>query len=462
MNRAEPSVNIQVRLKYQDSLKNPVELGPGMHHRSARPHQAADTSAPGQPARPRTLGTIRLRGGRGGSLGPRGHAAGVMAGRCGSARHAGGLRRPGGPARAGGRQASGPKTVGVRGHASGRRQHRAATEEPGISIIFKIDVGFPGQVWSSQVREAKSRCQVKRAGRLLLSAPRFAARVPGLRGVMRWDRRSSFSGKGGPNDGWLTSTANSGSGPASLVRRLASISLRPALRISERNNDLRRGPDLLSNEKSTGTDFFKFLKEARYVAQLVAGRAPNARDSPPCREQSLAARLEPLEERHLLNAAVSVIAQVAQASEVGPSPAIFGFTRTGDLSSPLQANFSLGGTAQSGVDYQVMDKTAGFDAGSSTAYVTVMPINVPAKNERDGHPDTDSGAGYTVGTAASATATIADAYVPGLSGVFNLPNPYLPVGFSPDPRLPVRMTYLQATTQGGYLQIAFGLVRYRP
>src|SRR5271157_4298213 len=51
---------------------------------------------------------------------------------------------------------------------------------------------------------------------------------------------------GGPNDGWHTSTANSGSGPASLVRRLASISLRPALRISERNNDLRRGPELLS------------------------------------------------------------------------------------------------------------------------------------------------------------------------------------------------------------------------
>ena len=102
-----------------------------------RPHQAADTSAPGQPARPRTLGTIRLRGGGGGSLGPRGHAAGVMAGHSGSARRAGGLRRLGGPARADGRQASGPKTVGVRGHASGRRQHRAATEEPGITIIFQ-------------------------------------------------------------------------------------------------------------------------------------------------------------------------------------------------------------------------------------------------------------------------------------------------------------------------------------
>src|SRR5271157_6580073 len=106
-----------------------------MHHRSARPHQAAATSAPGQPARPRTLGTIRLREGRGGSLGPRGHAAGVMAGRWGSGRRAGGLRRVGGPARAGGRQAERPKDS--RGHASGRRQHRTVTEEPVITIIFQ-------------------------------------------------------------------------------------------------------------------------------------------------------------------------------------------------------------------------------------------------------------------------------------------------------------------------------------
>ena len=104
---------------------------------SARPHQAADTSAPGQPARPRTLGTIRLRGGRGGSLG---------AGLCGR-RHGRPLRlgpamrvacaAPMAPLVLAGRQASGPKTVGVRGHASGRRQHRAATGEPIITIIFQ-------------------------------------------------------------------------------------------------------------------------------------------------------------------------------------------------------------------------------------------------------------------------------------------------------------------------------------
>ena len=63
-----------------------------------------------------------------------------------------------------------------------------------------------------------------------------------------------------------------------------------------------------------------------------------------------------------------------------------------------------------------------------------------------------------MGTFKSATATIADAYVQGAPGVFNLPNPSLPAGFSPDPSLPVRMTYLQATTKGSNLQIVFGLV----
>jgi len=171
-------------------------------------------------------------------------------------------------------------------------------------------------------------------------------------------------------------------------------------------------------------------------------------------------RLEPLEERHLLNAAVSVIAQVAQASEVGPSPAIFRFTRTGDLSSPLQANFSLGGTALPGVDYQVMDKTAVFDAGSNTAYVTVLPRNDAQKEGNETVTLTlTSGAGYNVGTTASATATIADAYVPGFPGVFNTPAPALLPGVSntPGPALPVALTYLEAKTGGGQLQIKFAL-----
>ncbi len=86
---------------------------------------------------------------------------------------------------------------------------------------------------------------------LLLSASRFADRVLGLRGVMRWDRRSSFSGKGGGRtmDG-------------SRARRIRDRARRAwyagwrQYRFARHHGFLsgtttsRRGPDLLSNEKS--------------------------------------------------------------------------------------------------------------------------------------------------------------------------------------------------------------------
>ncbi len=169
-----------------------------------------------------------------------------MAGHCGSARHTGGLRRPTGPARAGGRQASGPKTAGVRGQASGRRQHRAATEERGITMIFqnRCWVSGPGVEFTGKRGEEPLPSEEGRTPPLECPAARRPSAGPTWRDAV--GSKIKFLREGGPNDGWLTSTANSGSGPASLVRRLASIPLRPALRISERNNDLRRGPDLLS------------------------------------------------------------------------------------------------------------------------------------------------------------------------------------------------------------------------
>ena len=247
MNRAGPSVNIQVRLKYQDFLKNPVELGPGIASqvRAASPGRGyLGPRAAGPPSNARDNPVAWGPGWVPGPAGPRGRRHGRplrLGPPCGWPapprwprscwRPTG--ERPKDSRRARPRQRSSPASNSNRGAGNNH-------------VFFKIDVGFSGQVWSSQVREAKSRCQVKRAGRLLLSAPQLAARVPGLRGVIAVGSKIKFLREGGPNDGWLTSTANSGSGPASLVRRLASISLRPALRIRERNNDLRRGPDLLS------------------------------------------------------------------------------------------------------------------------------------------------------------------------------------------------------------------------
>ena len=65
-------------LKYQASLKNPVELGPGIYPQgSSQPPTRPWLPRPqGSRPCPRTLGPIRLRGPVG-SLGSRGHAAGV-------------------------------------------------------------------------------------------------------------------------------------------------------------------------------------------------------------------------------------------------------------------------------------------------------------------------------------------------------------------------------------------------
>src|SRR5678816_4876725 len=98
---------------------------------------------------------------------------------------------------------------------------------------------------------------------------------------------------------------------------------------------------------------------------------------------------------------------------------VYTFTRVGLTASPLTVNFSVGGTAifappggdytQTGADAFVNagSGTVTFLAGSSTATVTVDPFV-----DADLEPDetviltVTAGAGYTVGTLASATGTI--------------------------------------------------------
>ena len=77
---------------------------------------------------------------------------------------------------------------------------------------------------------------------------------------------------------------------------------------------------------------------------MITGRI-SGRRSGRRRAARLRPTLEHLEDRPLLDATLNVSTLLGNASEVGPTPAIFLITRTGDLSSPLQANFTLGGTA---------------------------------------------------------------------------------------------------------------------
>lgn len=83
------------------------------------------------------------------------------------------------------------------------------------------------------------------------------------------------------------------------------------------------------------------------------------------------------------------------------------FTRTGDTTSALTVSYSVGGTAEPGVDYAPLPGSITFVANSSTAEA---PLDVLESDDRS-HTATvaatvTSGTGYTVGDPATASATI--------------------------------------------------------
>ena len=167
---------------------------------------------------------------------------------------------------------------------------------------------------------------------------------------------------------------------------------------------------------------------------------------------------EPLEDRTLLNATVTVsrvtdIPRFATPSEFGPTPALFRVTRTDDVSGPLTVPVSFSGTATKGVDYLAWENSAVFEAGSSTAYITALPVN-DALQEGDETVivTLQPGAGYTVGSTASATATIKDYYVPGYTNAG-----YIGVWDKPEaPASGNGLTYLDAWIANGNLNVFLG------
>jgi Ca2+-binding RTX toxin-like protein len=116
---------------------------------------------------------------------------------------------------------------------------------------------------------------------------------------------------------------------------------------------------------------------------------------------------------------VSVAVSPSSVLEDGATNMVYTFTRVGITTGPLTVNFSVGGTAifappggdytQTGADTFVNagSGTVTFLAGSSTATVTVDPFG-----DADLEPNetviltVTAGAGYTVGSPASATGTI--------------------------------------------------------
>src|SRR5213079_1666649 len=106
---------------------------------------------------------------------------------------------------------------------------------------------------------------------------------------------------------------------------------------------------------------------------------------------------------------VSVAATDPNAAEQGTDPGTFTISRTGDTSSALTVNYTLGGTAQNGTDYQPLGTSVTIAAGASSATVTVTPIDdSQVEGDETVVLTLASDAAYNIGSPASATITIAD------------------------------------------------------
>jgi hypothetical protein len=113
---------------------------------------------------------------------------------------------------------------------------------------------------------------------------------------------------------------------------------------------------------------------------------------------------------------LAIAATDASAGETA-NPGAFTLTRTGATDSALTVNLAMGGTATNGTDYTTIPATVTFAAGSATAAVTLTPVDdLGVEGNETAILTLLSGSGYTLGSATSATVTLADNDVNGSNG----------------------------------------------
>lgn len=106
---------------------------------------------------------------------------------------------------------------------------------------------------------------------------------------------------------------------------------------------------------------------------------------------------------------VTVSATDASASEPGTNVGTFTLTRSGSTSGTLTVNYTLGGSAGNGTDYNPLGTSVTFAAGASSATVTVAPKDdASVESNETVVLSLAAGTGYALGSPSSATVTIAD------------------------------------------------------
>jgi hypothetical protein len=106
---------------------------------------------------------------------------------------------------------------------------------------------------------------------------------------------------------------------------------------------------------------------------------------------------------------VAIAATRASTDETGASVGNITFTRTGDTSTSLLINYSVGGSATNGIDYLGLNGTVTLPSGAASAVLEVKPyVDTTPESTETVTVTLLAGTGYTLGTTTTATVAIAD------------------------------------------------------
>jgi hypothetical protein len=110
---------------------------------------------------------------------------------------------------------------------------------------------------------------------------------------------------------------------------------------------------------------------------------------------------------------VSVVATTPNASRVGPANGVFTLTRTGSTSAALTVNYTLGGNAVNGSDYNSVGTSTTIPAGAASTTVTITPkSSTNFVGAATAALTLATNSAYTVSSTNSATVTIAGNSMP--------------------------------------------------
>ncbi len=120
---------------------------------------------------------------------------------------------------------------------------------------------------------------------------------------------------------------------------------------------------------------------------------------------------------------VTIVATKARVSKAGSEKGEFTISRSSSTSVDLTVNYTLGGSAKNGIDYQALPGSVIIPAGASSAAISLTPID---DGIYDGNQtatvDLSGGALYTVGSPNAATVTIVDNILPAVSVTASSPS----------------------------------------